>query len=236
MPYALRVFRWLCEIERLRHERATLEWKEMQKTARQYMRELKIRDFSKKKTSNERSEWSDSDDTPSGSETEQSDDENMSAESDNTVEGTRSERRANVVANHFGYASKSRQWISGGNMGSGGGKGSGVRRNGKKRAGKVKKVKVQAEVYNMSASQLAQLQEQKVRDKKDQQILEDRMKVAHINEANATGKPPITWDMKLAGSIRWFVEGMISKRTAVLAKRMPTYACFDDVFNALLYW
>ena len=236
MPYALRVFRWLCEIERLRHERATLEWKEMQKTARQYMRELKIRDFSKKKTSNERSEWSDSDDTPSGSETEQSDDENMSAESDNTVDGTRSERRANVVANHFGYASKSRQWISGGNMGSGGGKGSGVRRNGKKRAGKVKKVKVQAEVYNMSASQLAQLQEQKVRDKKDQQILEDRMKVAHINEANATGKPPITWDMKLAGSIRWFVEGMISKRTAVLAKRMPTYACFDDVFNALLYW
>merc|ERR1719199_1333643 len=62
------------------------------------------------------------------------------------------------------------------------------------------------------------------------------MKVAHINEANSTGKPPITWDMKLAGSIRWFVEGMISKRTAVLAKRMPTYACFDDVFNALLYW
>ena len=236
MPYALRVFRWLCEIERLRHERATLEWKEMQKTARQYMRELKIRDFSKKKTSNERSEWSDSDDTPSGSESEVSDDENMSAESENDTEGTHSERRANVVANHFGYASKSRQWISGGNMGSGGGKGSGVRRNGKKRAGRVKKVRVQAEVYNQSAFQLAQLQEQKARDKKDQQILEDRMKVAHINEANATGKPPITWDMKLAGSIRWFVEGMISKRTAVLAKRMPTYACFDDVFNALLYW
>ena len=97
-------------------------------------------------------------------------------------------------------------------------------------------MRVQAEVYNQSAFQLAQLQEQKARDKKDQQILEDRMKVAHINEANSTGKPSITWDMKLAGSIRWFVEGMISKRTAVLAKRMPTYACFDDVFNALLYW
>ena len=66
------------------------------------MRELKIRDFSKKKTSNERSEWSDSDDTPSGSETEESDDENMSAESENEVEGT-GERRANVVANHFGW-------------------------------------------------------------------------------------------------------------------------------------
>ena len=167
----------------------------MQKTARQYMRELKIRDFSKKKTSNERSEWSDSDDTPSGSETEEFDDENvdenMSAESENDTEGTHSERRANVVANHFGYASKSRQWISGGNMGSGGGKGSGVRRNGKKRAGRVKKVRVQAEVYNQSAFQLAQLQEQKARDKKDQQILEDRMKVAHINEANSTGKPSI---------------------------------------------
>ena len=42
--------------------------------------------------------------------------------------------------------------------------------------------------------------------------------------------------MKIAGFFRWALEGLVSKRTAVVSKRLKGYACYDDVFNALLYW
>ena len=42
--------------------------------------------------------------------------------------------------------------------------------------------------------------------------------------------------MEFAGFFRWALEGFVSKRTAVVSKRLEGYACYDDVFNALLYW
>ena len=89
------------------------------------------------------------------------------------------------------------------------------------------------------------------------------MKKAFVKEAKEDKTPKVTWEvtclkrccarnvivgagsthegwdfaqMKIAGFFRWFFEALVSKRTAVVSKRLKGYACYDDVFNALLYW
>ena len=120
-------------------------------------------------------------------------------------------------------------WVSGAKMGYGGApKG--------KRNGKVKKVKKKMIVLDYDAESLAARRAQRKAEQMDQWIVEDREKQAFVTEVKNSSAPKQTRMMKLAGLFRRLSELFISKRSAVLTRRMQGYATFDDVFNALVYW
>jgi len=63
---ATRFFKWLVQVEMLKYEQALLDWKETQKKAKQYARELRERDYSDTKCSFEDSDDDVSDDSKGG--------------------------------------------------------------------------------------------------------------------------------------------------------------------------
>ena len=101
---------------------------------------------------------------------------------------------------------------------------------------KTRKVVKKKVTHDYNAAKILAKREQEKLAQTDAWIVEDRMKRSFIAMAQSQKAPKHTWGMKIAGGVRWFVESMVSKRTAVICKRLPGYACYDDVFNALLYW
>jgi hypothetical protein len=251
MGYGTRMFRWIVRIEMLKHEQAMIDWREMQKTAKRYGRELKERDMSEEKTGLEQFE-ADMDFSADDDEEEKDPNADVSFEDDNAdvAQAIALAEKKNFVGwytakpatknitktvsggqlGHSGVLSR-RIVVVGGKMGYGGA----PKNKGPPKAKSRKVVKKQVTHDYNTAKILAKREEEKTKQM-DAWIEEDRMKHAFITMAKGQTSPKPTWGMKIAGGIRWFIEGMISKRTAVVCKRLPGYACYDDVFNALLYW